>query len=284
MKSLRTRDGRMLAYRSVGAGPVLVCHPGGPGFSGLEFGELAGLADSSTLVLLDPRGTGNSDPPADTDGYTLDDFASDLDELREHLELERMNLFGFSHGGMVAMAYAASRPECTDRLVLGSTLARIGEAQQEEAARLMAARAGEPWYAEAAAALEAEGEGCFETPEQLEELCRAMAPMYFARWDEAARRLIEETTDIGNVDALRLFNAAPPDLSAELGRITAPTLVIAGEEDFICGPASARELANGIAGARLVLLPGAGHWIFFEQRERFSEAVTAFLADGDRST
>jgi proline-specific peptidase len=283
-ETLRTRDGRVLAYRSTGSGPVLVCHPGGPGFSGEEFGDLAGLAGSFTLVLLDPRGTGGSDPPSDSSAYRLDDFASDLDEVREHLGLERLSLFGFSHGGMVAMVYAASRPERTDRLALGSTLARVGKAQQEEAERLMASRAGEPWYAAAVAALTAEEEGRFDTPEQLEELCRAMAPMYFARWDDAARVLIEETTNIGNVDALRLFNAAPPDLSDELGRITAPTLVIAGKQDFICGPASAGELANGIAGARLVLLPDCGHWIFFEQRERFSEAVTAFLADSVSST
>jgi proline-specific peptidase len=279
MDSFRARDGRTLAYRREGSGPVLVCQPGGPGFSGREFGDLAGLGDSFTLVLFDPRGTGGSDPPPDSSAYALEDFASDLDELREHLALDRLSFFGFSHGGMVAMAYAASRPECTDRLVLGSTLARFGEAQQEEAERLMAARAGEPWYGAAAAALEAEGEGRFETPEQLEELVRATAPMYFARWDEAAQVLVEETTDIGNVDALRLFNSALPDLSAELGRITAPTLVIAGEQDFICGPASARELVKGIPDARLVLLPDCGHWLFFEQPKRFSESVAAFLAD-----
>ena len=279
MESFSTRDGRTLAYRREGSGPVLVCHPGGPGFSGREFGDLAGLADSLTLILLDPRGTGGSDPPSSSSAYALDDFASDLEELREHLELERLSILGFSHGGMVAMVYAAARPERTDRLVLGSTLARFGEAQQEEAERLIAARADEPWYRAAAAALKAEEEGRYETPEQLEELARAMAPMYFARWDEAAQAVVDETTDIGNVDALKLFNAAPPDLSAELGRITAPTLVIAGEEDFICGPACARELAEGIAGARLVLLPEAGHWIFFEQRRRFAAAVRAFVSD-----
>jgi pimeloyl-ACP methyl ester carboxylesterase len=280
MESFQTRDGRTLAYRRQGAGPVLVCQPGGPGFSGLEFGDLAGLGDLFQLVILDPRGTGGSDAPSDRSAYALDDFASDLDELREHLGLERLDLFGFSHGGMVAMTYALTRPERASRLVLGSTLARFGPAQQEEAERLMAARVEEPWYPAAAAALSAEGEGLYETPAELEELCRAMAPMYFARWDEAAEVLVEATTDIGNVDALRLFNSAPPDLSGELGRITAPTLVVAGEQDFICGPASARELAEGIAGAQLVLLPEAGHWIFFEQREQFAEVVASFLGDG----
>jgi proline-specific peptidase len=282
MGGFRTQDGRALAYRLEGSGPVLVCHPGGPGFSGLEFGDFAGLADNLTLVLLDPRGTGGSDPPADAAAYTLEDYCSDLDELRDHLGLERMSLLGYSHGGMVAISYAASRRDQVDQLVLASTLARFGDAQQAEYDRSVAARSGEPWYEEATAALQAEGEARFETTEDLEALCLAMAPMYFAHWDERARAFVEKTTDIGNVDALKLFNDAMPNLTDELGQITAATLVIAGEEDFICGPASARELAEGIAGARLALLPEAGHWIFFEQPERFSESVTAFLADGAR--
>ena len=86
------------------------------------------------------------------------------------------------------------------------------------------------------------------------------------------------TTDIGNVEALKLFNADPPDLTPELGRIAAPTLVIAGEQDFICGPVSARELVAGIPDSRLVLLPDAGHWVFFEESERFGAAVREFLS------
>jgi len=278
VETFRTRDGRTLAYRREGSGPVLVCHPGGPGFSGRELGDLAGLADTVTLIVLDPRGTGGSDPPADTSAYALDDFASDLDELRVHLGLERMSILGYSHGGLVAMRYAAERPERVERLVLAATLARFGDAQQEAYGRMMLERKGEPWYGEAVAALEAEERGDFETPEDLERLCLAMAPMYFARWDERARALVEETTEIGNVEALKLFNADPPDLTPELGRITATTLVIAGEQDFICGPASARELSAGIPDSRLVLLADAGHWVFFEESERFAAAMRQFLS------
>jgi len=278
VQTFRTADGRTLAYRREGAGPLLVCHPGGPGFSGHEFGDLAGLADTHTLILLDPRGTGGSDPPRDSSAYALDDFSSDLDELRVHLGLERMSILGYSHGGLVAMRYAAARPECVDRLVLVATLARFGDAQQEEYRHAMTERQGEPWYGEVAAALDAEERGELETPEDLERLCLGMAPMYFARWDDRARALVEETTDIGNVEALKLFNADPPDLTPELGRIAAPTLVIAGEQDFICGPVSAREVAAGIPDSRLVLLPDAGHWVFFEESERFGAAVREFLS------
>src|SRR5262245_59897964 len=103
------------------------------------------------------------------------------------------------------MRYAIDYPSRVGRLLLGSTLARFGPAQQEEAERLMAARAEEPWYPAAAAALAAEEQGAYETLEELEELGRAMAPMYFACWNESAEDFVETTNDIGNVDALRLF-------------------------------------------------------------------------------
>src|SRR5712692_5366803 len=146
----------MLSYHREGSGPVLVCHPGGPGFSSRCFGDLAGLGERFTLVLLNPRGSEGSDRPTDTRAYRTEDYVSDLEELRAHLGLERMLLLGHSHGGVVAMAYASANPDRIERLVLASTLARFAEEQEEAMRAGMARRAGEPWYADAKAALEAE--------------------------------------------------------------------------------------------------------------------------------
>ena len=63
-------------------------------------------------------------------------------------------------------------------------------------------------------------------------------------------------------------------------RIVAPTLVVAGEHDLITGPVCAREIAAGIKGARLVLLPGVGHFVFVEAPERFTGELLAFLDQG----
>ena len=104
---------------------MLVCHPGGPGFSSFYFGDLAGLAERCTVVLLNPRGTDGSTPPADPQAYRIEDYVADLDELRLHLGLGRMRLLGHSHGG--AVAYASTHPGRVERLVLASTLARFGE-------------------------------------------------------------------------------------------------------------------------------------------------------------
>src|SRR6476620_10078643 len=148
MESFRTADGRTLAYRREGAGPLLVCHPGGPGFSSRYFGALAGLGDSFTLILLDPRGTGGSDHPADARAYDIADYVADLDELRWHLGLERMLLLGHSHGGVVAAAYATAHSERVEKLVLASTVARFAQEQDAAMVKMMETRSAEPWYAE----------------------------------------------------------------------------------------------------------------------------------------
>jgi proline iminopeptidase len=287
MEGLTTRDGRRLAYRREGEGPVLVCHGGGPGLSSLYLGDLAGLGGELELVLLDPRGTGGSTRPSDPRAYAIDDYVSDLEELREHLGLERMQLLGHSHGGIVAIAYAARHPERVERLILASTLARFSPEQEGAMAAAVEGHADEPWYEDARAALEAEEAGDFETDEELAELTLREFPFYFARYGDEERAYLDTLRgDTPNADALRLFNQEQVptfDLRPELPRIAAPTLVITGEVDFITGPLSAAELSEGITGAETVLLPGCGHFIFVEAPGVFRDAVLAFLGAGARA-
>ena len=280
METFRTADGRVLAYRREGNGPVLVCHPGGPGFSSRYFDDLAGLGDRLTLVFLDPRGTGASDPPADRGAYRTEDYVSDLEELREHLGLERIDLLGHSHGGVVAAAYAIAHPERVARLVLASTLARFGAEHQETMAAMMEARAGEPWYADAKDALEREQAGEFHDADELAALVEREMPFYFARYGDEERAYVEWLGEERlNHDALELFNTeivAVFDLRPGLERITAPTLVITGGLDFITGPVCAADFA-AIPGQETVLLDGCGHLIFREGLDRFRAEVTRFL-------
>ena len=287
MEGLETRDGRHLAYRRTGEGLVLVCHGGGPGFSSLYLGDLAGLGDELELVLLDPRGTGGSAKPSDPRAYAIEDYVSDLEDLREHLGLERMQLFGHSHGGIVAIAYAARHPERVELLILASTLARFSPEQAAAMAVAVESHGDEPWYDDARAALEAEEAGDFETDEELAELTLREFPLYFARYGDDERAYLETLRgDTPNADALRLFNQEQVpsfDLRPELAQIAAPTLVIAGDEDFITGPLSAAELSEGIAGAETVLIPGCGHFIFVEAPEAFRDSVLAFLGAGARA-
>jgi pimeloyl-ACP methyl ester carboxylesterase len=286
-EQLTTADGRTLAYHRAGSGPTLVCHPGGPGFSSLYLSDLGGLDEELELVLLDPRGTGSSDPARDPRAYLIDDYADDLEELRRHLGLERMALLGHSHGGVAAIAYAARHPERVERLILASTLPRHGATQEAAMQAAIESRSGEPWYGDAVAALQVELEGTFADGRELMGLVTRMLPLYFARYGDAERAYVEAlAADELSVDATRLWEKEifeHFDLRPLLLRLTMPTLVITGAEDFITGPAAADELVDGIPESEVVVLPDAGHLIFVEAPEAFREAVLSFLGVGARA-
>ena len=271
-----------LAFRREGSGVPLVCHPGGPGFSALYLGDLAGLAAHAELVLVDPRGTGASPRPHDRRAYAIEDYVADVEELREELGIEQLDLLGHSHGGVVAMAYAARYTARVRRLVLASTLPRFAAEQQGAMEEAMERCSGEPWYADARAALEQEQAGAFVSDEELGELVARELPFYFASYGEQERAYHDMIRgEVPNADALRLFNEEifeAFDLRPELGRIEAPTLVITGERDFITGPLCAGELASKIPEATTVVLPGVGHFVFVEARDRFREEVARWLA------
>ncbi len=278
---LTTADGRKLTYRKLGRGPILVCHPGGPGFSSTYFGDLAGLWERFTLVMINPRGTEDSERPRDRRAYQIDDYVSDVEEVRAHLGLERMLLLGHSHGGIVAQAYAAEHPGRVSRLVLASSLARFGPPQEAAMRAGMERRSGQPWYADAVAALETEQEGAFENDEQLGELVFRELPLYFARYGPVEAGYLDTLrTETVNADTLQLFNKEifnTFDLRDRLPKITAPTLVITGDDDFICGPHCAAEITPAIRGAREVIVGDSGHMVFIEQPRAFHDEVGDFL-------
>lgn len=270
-----------LTYEVRGAGPILVCHPGGPGFSARSFEGLAGIDASRTLVLFNPRGTAGSYRPRDPKDYEVDDYVNDLEDLRLHLGLGVIDLLGHSHGGVVAIDYAARYPRRVSKLVLVTTLARFAGEQKEAMEKAMAARSSEPWYADAIAAVEREQAGGFETDADLGALWDREIRLYFANFGEAEQAYCErQKGEPRNADTLRHFNTEifeTFDLRPELSRITARALVVVGEHDFITGPACGAELVDGIPRAELVTLT-TGHMVYVEAPDAFREAVLEFLS------
>jgi pimeloyl-ACP methyl ester carboxylesterase len=233
------------------------------------------------LLVLDPRGTGNSEPPRSTDAYALADYVADLRHVQQHLGLDRIDLLGHSHGSLVALLYAAEYPDLVGRLVLVAVGSRFHEQQVEEMHAAMQQRAGEPWFEDASAALEEEQGGHFRDDAELGQLAARELPFYFARYGENERAFIQLALEQSvHAAALRYFNAHEFmnfDLRPALPRVTAPTLVVAGERDFILGPPACREVAEGIAYARLEILEGVGHMPWVENPEAFAATVMDFL-------
>jgi proline iminopeptidase len=284
MPSLTTADGRTLAWRELGSGPVLVCHPGGPGCSSAYFGDLPELAARRALVLLDPRGTGGSDRPADPSDYDLEQYVADVEAVREHLGRERLDLLGHSHGGFVAMAWAGAHPERVGRLVLASTAPRFIDEIRDAQRQRIGSHHGQPYFDDAMQALQAHQRGEYADDEELGELRRRESRLFApVGVDPGAVAAVGEALGRAgtNADALRHFNeriAGTMDLRPQLTRVASPTLVIGGDQDsFTPG---LLEAATVLPDPTVVVLQGHDHFPFLEgpeHRAQWSGAVLEFL-------
>jgi pimeloyl-ACP methyl ester carboxylesterase len=280
-------DGATLSYAALGspdAPSTLVCHPGGPGMSAAYFGDLCELGSRDLRVILfNPRGTGESSRPVGG-RYELEDYAADLDALRRHLGLDRIDLLGHSHGGFVGMVYALAYPERLGRLALMCSAARFSSELRAEAEAAFAAHRDQPWFEGAREAQRRRQAWEFTSPQEAAALYALEARLWFATDGPETEAFLDDfARQRPDLDALRYFNdrlAAAYDLRPQLEEIDAPTLVVNGECDFFGPRISARELA-AIPHSRVVLIPDAGHFVFAEAPQRFRSELETFL--GTRS-
>src|SRR6185436_1739926 len=138
---------------------TLVVLHGGPGFS-MDYlaDDLAPLAQRHTLLCYDQRGTGKSSLASGAAALDAQRFVDDLEAVRQHFGLERLNLLGHSWGAGLAALYAQRYPQRVERLLivggiplrrseLASTFQGIADKRSaEERARLLAAR--DAWLAD----------------------------------------------------------------------------------------------------------------------------------------
>ncbi|MFF1969280.1 alpha/beta fold hydrolase [Streptomyces sp. NPDC058232] len=270
-------DGTRLAYRVTGDGDPVVCLPGGPTDS-RYLGDLGGLSTHRRLIVLDLRGTGRSAIPEDTSSYRCDRLVDDVEALREHLGLPRMDLLGHSAGTNIATQYAARYPKNISKLALiGPSTRAVGIAITGETRRELAQlRRDEPWFPAAFAALEAITTGTGSDSE-------AITPFFYGRWDAVARRH-HAAGRPSNQEAVALFAAegafSPEPTRAALAAFEAPVLLLAGECDLNSPPQSAAEFAGLFPAATLVVQPGAGHYPWLDDADRFVATTAAFLGRG----
>jgi proline-specific peptidase len=272
-------------YRRLGDGdatPLLMLH-GGPGAGSDYIAPLGeALADDRPVVFWDQLGCGRSDAPDDTSLWTLDRFVAEVDAVRDALGLDRIDLFGQSWGGWLAIEYMTRGTTGVEHLVLASTSASTREFT--DAARLLIEALPEPHRT---TLIEGGARGAYDTPEYQtamtefyrRHLCR-MDP-----WPEALQ------ASIANLDgnAVYAYMNGPTefdvigtlvgwDRTADLGRIDVPTLITVGRHDEI-PPSCAETLRAGIPDARVVVLEHSGHISHLEEPETYLRAMRGFLSD-----
>jgi proline iminopeptidase len=279
MASFASYDGTQISYRMLGAGPPLVCLPGGPGRASEYLGDLGGLSRSRQLIMPDTRGTGQSADASDPVSYRCDRLAGDVEALRAHLGLDRIDLLAHSAAGNLAILYAAAHPQQVAHLILLTPgLRAVGIEETDEQWRAaLARRSGEPWYPDALAAIEKAEAGDDSMDNR-----RAYMPFFYGRWDDAARAHVEVGVSERSRPARDGFAAAgafnPAATRKEVGRLAAPVLVYAGELDANPTPATAAAAAALFPDATVTVQPGAAHFPWLDDPAFFTAAITSFLS------
>lgn len=265
-----------LYYVEAGAGVPCIALHGGLGYDHSYLRSTFGpLEDVCRFVYLDQRGNGRSGrPPLQT--ISISQLARDVDGLRGHLGLDRVALLGHSYGGFVALEYATRFPARVTHLVAVDTSPGAFEPTQEE----LAERAEPSWMTAAVrAAAERLSRGLPTTDEEFEQMLPVIAPVYLKDLPaEPLVRLLADTvldarTATHSMAALQGWSVAD-----ELGRITAPTLVLCGRYDLMTTPECSRRLATAIPGAELVFFENSGHFPWLEEPDAFFGVVRSFFA------
>lgn len=205
-------------------------------------GVMDRLAGGHRCLAPDLRGCGDSDAPSA--GYAVGDLAADVTDLVGLFRLERYVLIGHSMGGKVAQSLATSRPPGLEALVLVAPSPATPEPISEaERARLLAGHGDRGSAEETVRKITACPLTAPVFGRVVDDIVRTSRPAWFAWLERGSRE----------------------DVSARLPRISVPVLVVAGREDPVM-PADflEREVVPGIAGARMAVVPSAGHLLPLE--------------------
>ncbi len=266
MARFTTTDGVGIYYEEHGSGdPVLLAYGIG-GNAGMWQPNVAALAARHRLVLWEPRGHARSDSPEDPARVTFAHWVLDLRDLMDHLGLGRAVVGGLSLGGGIATRFALAHPERVRALVAVDSSSAAG-LPLSVANLVMRARSIEVTLS---GGMDAMAEFSIASNPNI-----AGRLKLDPRAGDEIHAMYRMLTPIGYANALRAL--LQMDYIAErLPEISAPTLLVCGDEDPSLAPMEA--MADRIKHARLALLSPAGHFANRDQPAAFNRAVLDFLA------
>jgi proline iminopeptidase len=287
--SVELPGGGRASYEVVGSGRPALMFPGGPGFSADYMRPDAEMfADLLQSYLIDPHGSGKSTPPRDPVEYTPEGHAAFYEQVREALGLQDVVVFGHSFGATTGLAYCGLYPEAVSRFVCVAGSAASGSEMEEQWEKALSRHSGTEWYPAAREILDTWTERVLSTndPTEVERMMITVLPLYTAHPErpEVERALREMdrylTADLACMKVWESGIYQSFDLRPIVQRIECPTLVVAGELDFICGPPSAQIIADSVRDSRKVVIPDCGHIPVCESPDVYRKVVEEFLEAG----
>jgi pimeloyl-ACP methyl ester carboxylesterase len=264
-----------IAGTRVGQGPPALVLHGGPGLSGEYTEPLAlELADIFDTIRYQQRG---QEPTTVRDPYTVEAHVDDATAVLDGLGIERAWVVGHSWGGHLAMHLAAARADRLLGLIVVDPLGAVPDGGEKELEEHLTKRLA-PEAAERVNALDAEFLAGRGGEAEMREMMRLVWPFYFAD-PTAAPPMPPLRSSVsvysGTWESIRSHFAAGT-LVSNLPRYSGRALFVHGRESPI-PPGRSEESAHLIGGARVEVLPGAGHFPWLERPGSVAAAVREFL-------
>lgn len=257
---LRT-DTADLSYEVAGEGTPLLFLHAFPLDLTMWDGQAAALTGAARVVRFDARGFGGSSPVGGA--LTMERIADDGAALLDHLSIEKAIVAGCSMGGYACFAMARRHPSRVRALILQDTRAGADSAEARQNRVTLAERVRKEGAKVAADAF---------LPKLLGATTQRERPELVKR----VRGMILSASPNSIADAL-LGLGARPDCTPMLATLSVPTLVLCGAEDLLTPPSEAEAMVAAIPGARLALLPRAGHLANLENPTEYNRVVGDFV-------
>lgn len=256
-------NGTHIAYSDKGTGTSLVFLHAFPLNRTMWAPQEAHLSRRFRIVTVDLRGHGESDAPLWH--YSLEQYADDINSLLDHLAIPRAVLIGLSMGGYVNFAFYKKYARRVQGLVLADTRAAADSAE---------ARTGRFNLAQTAYRKGAGAVAEIMLPKLLGATSIAERPGIVRQ----VRHMIE-ACEVSGIVVDSMAMAERLESMSLLPLIKCPTLVLVGEEDGTTPPSEARLMAQEIPGAKLSVIPGAGHISNLEQPDLFNQEIAKFAEE-----
>ena len=278
--TFESSDGLTLYYQISGTGNPLFLISMGPGYAPNYLFEVAdSLSDDFQVIILHQRGTGLSKMDSiNMHNMNMDLYLKDIEELRKHLNLEKISLMGNSFGGIITMSYAVKYPDQIKLLILvgsgGIDLEFLTYFRSNIQSRLSIEEVEEiqKW-----AALIGTNE---RVREANYEMLKITVPAYF--YDKRyAEKLLKDITEesynylVSDLLWMDLITKGY-DLKPKFEDFKPQALIMIGRQDIV-GETTAYKMNNSIPNSQLMFIEECGHFPWIEQPEIFYRAVTEFF-------
>jgi len=276
-------NGIKLHYYVRGKGPVCLVPSAGWGIPIQYILPLPVFEKHFTVVYYDTRLSGASTGPTDPLKYTADDFMQDMDSLRVYLKQRKVWLAGHSMGGFQVLNYAVQHNENLNGLIVMSSIIKFDSVRTQQYRKLLTQRSNYEYYIkhpdvyQKAVAVQL---GKDTNHYSLREQFKITGCLYC----HDGRKGSKFFSDIMFRDSVDHFIGTSgfytKNVFSSLSKITVPTLVICGDDDFICDHISQSDRIHAqILSSQLVILKNCGHMLWAEQPKAFSYAIDNWLIE-----